>query len=230
MNNGKVWARRAFHYDGIDLDRGQIITLHGCKNDEQLTRIGYLMSVEKSFPGLRISVCGICSAEFISNRELDYHGDKTHTGQRDRETRDATPEEKRALIQNLSEDPLYVPPVSGESLSDPGDAAQNPLYMDRTKASLASSMPVDITPPTPTPVPAPTPPTPPTPPVLIPEDLTGADLKKWRRGNDFTQDVAASVLGVSTNAVKRAEKLEGSLGHRLGPAFRKVLRQASSPA
>lgn len=68
-------AKRAMGYAGKQLDRGQIFTLEGARNDEKLERLGYIRKLRKEDP---VSGCGPCGATFVGDGERDAHARFRH--------------------------------------------------------------------------------------------------------------------------------------------------------
>lgn len=105
------WARRPFTYAGTDLDRGQILTLTGARNDDKLTRLGYLDAYNGKVRDL--VECTECGAKFISHDARIAHHEKRH---RDREL---TPHQEDSRIDRE------------EKMLE----AVAPLHLDQTAAS-----------------------------------------------------------------------------------------------
>jgi hypothetical protein len=109
MAKGRVWARRPFHYEELALDRGQVFTLRGRRNDDKLIRLGYVAELDR---GQSVYACAECGAEFIGESERRAHGDRRHR------RIPLTPAEEDALADReerlLSEiAPLYVGQAAG---------------------------------------------------------------------------------------------------------------------
>lgn len=72
----RVWATRPFGYSGIELDRGQIFELAGARNDEKLTRLGYVQPYTGKVGDL--VECAACGGQFIGHNERIQHHEKRH--------------------------------------------------------------------------------------------------------------------------------------------------------
>lgn len=69
-------ANRPFGYDtGLDLDRGQVFELRNLRNDEKLTRLGYVRELAASESPVQ---CGHCGSEFVGDAERAAHGLERH--------------------------------------------------------------------------------------------------------------------------------------------------------
>lgn len=69
-------ARRPFKYGPNNLDAGQVLELGGLRNDDVLTRVGYLEPyASKSKP----VECNQCGQKFIDLGALQRHGARAHT-------------------------------------------------------------------------------------------------------------------------------------------------------
>ena len=77
------YARRTMTYGrpGSEkaLDRGQILSLEGCINDEKLVRLGYVAQASK---GIAVVSCGTCGAKFTTDEALASHGRERHASMR----------------------------------------------------------------------------------------------------------------------------------------------------
>lgn len=73
------------------LDRGQIIELEGCINDEKLVRLGYVSLAPKR---ATVVQCGECGAEFCTDEALASHGRERHREKR----RPLSPQEEDAAV------------------------------------------------------------------------------------------------------------------------------------
>lgn len=73
----KVYARRPYGYNGQELDRGQVFTLVGAKNDGRLEVLGLLAEVPANAD---LYVCSECGGEFVTEAWRRTHGDKRHPG------------------------------------------------------------------------------------------------------------------------------------------------------
>jgi hypothetical protein len=75
MSASRYYARRPIPgYGGQELDQGQILTLGGFRNDEQLVRLGYL----QPFGGSETYACRLCGRHFVDQRSRQQHGDYRH--------------------------------------------------------------------------------------------------------------------------------------------------------
>ena len=72
----KVWAKRPIGYNGQDIDRGQVFTLAGARNDEKLVRLGY----DEPWDGKArdLHECNACGAQFVGGNERQGHYEKRH--------------------------------------------------------------------------------------------------------------------------------------------------------
>lgn len=72
-------ARRSMIYGrpGAEsqVDRGQLVELVGCVNDEKLVRLGYVSSASK---GIAIVACKVCGGKFTTDEALSSHGRERH--------------------------------------------------------------------------------------------------------------------------------------------------------
>jgi hypothetical protein len=115
-----------FRYCGVTYDHGQLLAMGRSVNDEKLQRIMFVALVET--PRL-CATCGVCGAEFVSERFLNAHGAKRHRA------RFASAEdlEIRAHLQSEYGDAAVVD-VTGDAkerrLMD-----EFPLALENTKAS-----------------------------------------------------------------------------------------------
>jgi hypothetical protein len=102
------------------LDRGQILTLSGLINDEKLVRLGYVALVSK---GVAIVECGKCGAKFATDGGLASHGRERH----------------RSAGPDVIIGPNGIPAGFRSDQKGEREDAIAPLYLDKTKASLAES-------------------------------------------------------------------------------------------
>lgn len=89
------WATRPFDYAGQALDRGQVVTLVGVRNDEALVRLGYLRKYEGNKRDL--VECAVGGEKFISHDTRIAHHEKRHVARTldpDEEDRREAREEK----------------------------------------------------------------------------------------------------------------------------------------
>jgi hypothetical protein len=79
MAEPRYWCRwpSGFIYNGTPLDQGQVFALGGCRNDEQLIRLRYIMPLEGT---PRLATCGVCGAQFMDDARREGHGRKRHSG------------------------------------------------------------------------------------------------------------------------------------------------------
>jgi hypothetical protein len=110
----RMVARQPFDYGRLALDRGQVFTLAGAPNDEKLTRLGYVIPLERDATTYE---CGKCGGVFNGIAERTAHGKKRHPD------RVLTPEEEDERDERE------------ERMLD--QAA--PLYMDKTKAAMGAA-------------------------------------------------------------------------------------------
>ena len=106
----KVWAKRPIGYNGQDIDRGQVFTLAGARNDEKLVRLGYVEPWDGKARDLH--ECAACGAQFIGGNERQGHYERRHL-------RVLTPEEEDARAER---DERFLNEVA-------------PLRMEMTEAS-----------------------------------------------------------------------------------------------
>lgn len=110
----KLYAvRRSMEYGnpGRPVDRGQVIELEGMKNDEALVRLGYVSLANER--AVLVS-CGKCGAKFQTDQALAAHGSYRHS------TATLTPQQEDAR----------------EDARIKVEDEVNPIYLDKTKASL----------------------------------------------------------------------------------------------
>lgn len=118
------WARRPFGYGGEDLDRGQIVGFQNLVNDEQLIRLGYVLSLlPKDVP----LACRYCAATFIDENTRTAHGAKRHQDKERRpevpySARGATVDDTAAEVQRLERELRQLDEIA-------------PLNLDKTAAS-----------------------------------------------------------------------------------------------
>jgi len=86
----KAWAKRPFDYNGQSLDRGQVFTLAGARNDEKLLRLGYVDAWDGKAKDLH--ECAACGAQFVGGNERQGHYEKRHL-------RVLTPAEEDARVE-----------------------------------------------------------------------------------------------------------------------------------
>lgn len=99
----KAYARRGFEYLGKVLDFGQLFELSGARNDEKLTRLGYV----QEFTGKPkdVAKCRVCGAEFISESFRDRHGNARHAAPA------ATPDQEDAQAERDEKFAAEVGPI-----------------------------------------------------------------------------------------------------------------------
>lgn len=80
------WATRPFDYSGQALDRGQIVTLVGARNDDKLLRLGYV----NEYAGTKrdLVTCDECGKQFTGHDARVGHYEKRHA------VRDLDPDEE----------------------------------------------------------------------------------------------------------------------------------------
>lgn len=114
----RYFVRRPCDYGRLGtLDRGQVISLLGARNDETLVRLAYFAE----YTG-ETAVCSVCGAEFVGEPERTAHGNKRHS-ERDR---DLSPAEEDARLER--EERMLEQTA--------------PLNLENTKASRAESVPL----------------------------------------------------------------------------------------
>jgi len=98
-------TRIPFDYNTKPLDRGQVMVLEGARNDEKLTRLGYLAPLDR---GVELYQCAVCGAEFVGIRERTGHGDRRHAPPRLRtpDEEDAAAESEDRMLDQIA--PLYL--------------------------------------------------------------------------------------------------------------------------
>lgn len=101
----KHWARRPFQYGQDNLERGQIFSLSGQRNDEKLLRLGYVSKVDTKTEEYQ---CGVCGKTFIDLGSRDGHG---KTGHR---RRPLSPEEEDAELDRQERFLEQVAPLNLE--------------------------------------------------------------------------------------------------------------------
>jgi hypothetical protein len=115
-----------FRYCGVAYDHGQLLQMGSSANDEKLQRIMFVALVES--PRL-CATCGVCGADFVSERFLNAHGAKRH---RDRF---ATTEELEIRAGMSSEyGDAAVVDITGEA-KERRLMEEFPLALENTKAS-----------------------------------------------------------------------------------------------
>jgi len=73
----RCWAKRAYEYGAVHLERGQLIVLSGQHNDARLVELGYLVPVrEDSSTGRG---CSECERVFISQEFVNMHRARVHS-------------------------------------------------------------------------------------------------------------------------------------------------------
>lgn len=243
MERQRYSARREFKYNGTLLDRGQVMSLAGCVNDDKFPRLGFLTPLEK---GQQLYACRICGAEFISERQRTKHGDRVHDEdpvERAVASMENAPmmtkNQGQAVVNRMLNDPDYEPALIPDETISARDKENNqeaPIFFEKTEASVkAGAGAIEITSPT-------TPfdegmkaagkaakegrgmtPKPGENPYIV---LTGVHLKKWRTKKHLSRVEASKILGIGISSIARAEKLrKRSLGPQLAPALKKALEQ-----
>lgn len=236
MEQQRYSARRAFKYNGTELDRGQVMRLVGSTNDEKLTRLGFLTGLDSD---QRLFTCRLCGAEFISERQRTKHGDRAHAEdpvERAVAALEAAPamtkEQGQTAVNRIMNDPDYEPAlVPDETISsrDEENEQEAPIHFDKTEASVRSGAgAIEVVGGSESKDESEDKPTFRTRKPPIPETgllkLTGADLEKWRVSQSLSRPQAAAILGVGVGSFRRAEKLLNQpLGPKLAPALWKVL-------
>jgi hypothetical protein len=100
----RVWARRPLQYEELVLDRGQVFTLRGRRNDDKLLRLGYVAELER---GMVPVTCAECGAEFLGESERRAHGDRRHRAvPLTPAEEDALADREERLLNQIA--PLYV--------------------------------------------------------------------------------------------------------------------------
>ncbi len=165
MEQQRYSARRAFKYDGAELDRGQAMSLIGCENDEKLARLGFLTKLD---PNQQLFRCRLCGAEFISERQRTKHGDRMHVEDPVEKAVAAleaapvmTKEQGQTTVNRIMNDPDYEPAlVPDETINsrEKENEEEAPVFFDKTSASARSGAgAVEIVTPTTTAAEVPTP-------------------------------------------------------------------------
>lgn len=130
-------ARRAFKYNGTYLDRGWVLTLEGCANDEKLARLGFFAEV---LGNPTLYPCGICGAPFLSDRQRTAHGNRAHEGARDpkMDAPQMTKKQGQSEVNRIMNDPDYTPVLKpDETINDQDKANVDvPVFMEKTEASV----------------------------------------------------------------------------------------------
>ncbi len=75
---GELPAGQAYD-PSVILDMDQVFELRGYRNDEMLTRLGFVASVSER---ARPVECGLCGAKFITDSGLHWHGRRRHDAKR----------------------------------------------------------------------------------------------------------------------------------------------------
>lgn len=222
-------ARRAFKYNGIDLDRGQVLSLQQCPNDDQLLRLGFLSKLQADQP---LSKCGLCGEIFISDRQLMHHGDRLHAGMREPEIPVMTQVQGKQLVNRMVTDKNFEPAlVPDETISAQDKENRDvPIFFEKTEASIRSgagvhditeelkdAAPTVVAPPSaarPSPI----------------WSLTGQDLLDWRKSQGLSRKNASAILGIGVGSIQRAEGMKDkSLGPKLLPALNAILNRGQAP-
>lgn len=116
----RTYARRPHQYGGTDYDRGQCMTLRKLKNDEKLTRLGYI--AEFAIDTV-LKQCGECGEWFIDEGSRAGHFQTRH-----QEARELTPMEED---QKLDEDERQINEVA-------------PVFFDKTKATREANEAIEL--------------------------------------------------------------------------------------
>ena len=66
---------RPMDYAGSKLDRGQVFTLIGARNDEKLVRLRYIREIGHHD---QLYTCSTCGAQFVHLGGRDEHGKNSH--------------------------------------------------------------------------------------------------------------------------------------------------------
>lgn len=96
----RYYARIPFGYQGKDLDRGQIFNMVGLINDEKLIRVEYAKELNAADP---VAHCGVCQAQFISDRLRTEHAKLRHAAHYETEdqwTEALERQQERAMIES----------------------------------------------------------------------------------------------------------------------------------
>lgn len=149
----RYFARRPFQYGADQLDLDQIFVLQGEVNDERLARLGYCAVVSER---ASIVQCGYCGRQFVTDAALNNHGRKRH-GKSVLEEIKAAPAMSEGEIAHAIETGRIRPVRGDEKIGESEDrriaqeeerlAAERPLYLEKTKASVESgdTKPPEIT-------------------------------------------------------------------------------------
>ena len=71
----RVWAKKKFTYNGIELEHGQIFEMIGARNDQKLLNLNFCGEVktrELKEKGMQISDC-VCGVSFIDEPFMRAH-------------------------------------------------------------------------------------------------------------------------------------------------------------
>jgi hypothetical protein len=140
----KYYARRPIGYGGREYDRGQVLNLEGLRNDEKLVRLGHVSELRHD---QYTTQCGVCSAWFVGDAELNGHGAARHSDRfasRESRLREALlsledePDAERR--RDKREDILRQFASMQDQNADREQKILEetaPLYLDKTAASLA---------------------------------------------------------------------------------------------
>ena len=101
---GMWWAKRPFDYGELSLDRGQIFSLKGARNDSKLDRLGYIAPFEGKPKDL--VECAACGAQFIGGDERRGHYEKRHVRVLSPEEEDARTEREERFLAEVA--PLHL--------------------------------------------------------------------------------------------------------------------------
>jgi len=142
------FARRPFPYGPHPiedfLDQHQVFKLNGQRNDEPLVRLGFCALLP---PGAQIHACGHCQATFSSAMGLETHGVKRHprnghaAGPTIVDDRGAPRSPEALERETAATTPAHdlVRALEAKARMEERRLDEMaPLYMDKTKASIAA--------------------------------------------------------------------------------------------
>lgn len=157
---GNLPAGASYAPDVI-LDMDQVFELRGYRNDEMLTRLGFVASVSER---ATLVQCGRCGQRFISDSGLHWHGRRRHEVKAEGSMREVAPGTVNPTMESQHGARPQVLPAHGID-SDADDEGQRlermldesrPVFWENTTAARKAGdgpLPVEVaTPPTPAPV------------------------------------------------------------------------------
>ena len=131
-------------YCGMDLDRGQVFTLKGAVNDEQLGRLGYYVLPPH---GMEKKECRYCDAVFVDLNTLNAHGAREHERQPlmpplDPQQATETDAAYQNRVDAYNEELGRRMDLADEKVAKDDDRA-SPLFLDNTAASKGLQPPAE---------------------------------------------------------------------------------------